>query len=155
MLREQLRRMPLEGPASEADRQVRSLSEELSWQTHGYSGADLRCVCQRAALVALQRCESNMGAVQPPEQQESPANATVISRSDLHQAIQQVCACTGSRFQHCESLHLIPRSIPRVRDHPYSSGSKPEAMPQARDLSLWPPLKLSSDMVHSCRFGHL
>jgi SpoVK/Ycf46/Vps4 family AAA+-type ATPase len=88
LLHEQLRRMPLEPTFTGEPPELRALAQQFAWQTHGFTGADLICVCQRAALFALQRYESMKGnEVQTHHVIEDLAKVSV---EDLRNALLQV-----------------------------------------------------------------
>ena len=109
ILRRQLHRMPLRlahthgGEATGAIESVDALASELAARTARFSGADLLALCQRAAMVALQRlgtagADGAAGAASTADAADA-ANAAdaadaalsvELERADFEQALREV-----------------------------------------------------------------
>ena len=100
ILRRQLHRMPLRlahthgGEATGAIESVDALASELAARTARFSGADLLALCQRAAMVALQRlgtagADGAAGAASAADAADA-ALSVELERADFEQALREV-----------------------------------------------------------------
>ena len=100
ILRRQLHRMPLRlahthgGEATGAIESVDALASELAARTARFSGADLLALCQRAAMVALQRlgtagADGAAGAAGAADAADA-ALSVELERADFEQALREV-----------------------------------------------------------------
>ena len=103
ILRRQLHRMPLRlahthgGEATGAIESVDALASELAARTARFSGADLLALCQRAAMVALQRlgtagADGAAGAASAAGAADAAdaALSVELERADFEQALREV-----------------------------------------------------------------